>query len=264
MKTLAFINRKGGVGKTVSAVSVAYILADTYNKRVLLVDCDATGSATTAYNRVPETLNSPTTNTLLIDVDADIRAVIQKTDYPNVDIIPANGALESGEKAMLLDVQNVQQEHLKDHLSRVADDYDYCVLDCPPTLSLIAVNALVCADEVYIPTIAEKKSVEGVAAIIEAVGRLRRFSPNIVIKGVFVTMYQRAKVNAEVERQLVAWGLPVLPHIRFTTKVKDASFDELLPKYAPICTATQDYMALTATILGVSEDEKECEDNGEA
>ena len=155
MKTIAFINNKGGVGKTASVTSVAHMLATRYNKKVLVVDTDPQMNTTMMFSNVDFVSifnkiykggmenTAKNIETLLLNRNVDIHDCILHTDYENLDIIQSCLTLSEAEERIKGDVISPQQFKLKRHLKKVEDEYDYCIIDTSPSLSIININGLV-------------------------------------------------------------------------------------------------------------------------
>uniref|UniRef100_UPI0011E841D7 ParA family protein n=1 Tax=Serratia marcescens TaxID=615 RepID=UPI0011E841D7 len=143
MKVIAFLNNKGGVGKTASVTTVAHIAATYFKKRVLIIDLDPQGNSTALYNDAnieeilagllqgkPTNTIAPSVENLLIDKTFDIHKSIKKTPYENLDIIPSYLTLAEVEERLKADILSPQQFRLANHLDKIQDEYDYCFLDC--------------------------------------------------------------------------------------------------------------------------------------
>lgn len=210
MKTIAIINNKGGVGKTASTTAVSHILAAMYKKRVLVVDVDPQGNTTNLFGKVDfyalirarmgnkdaESDFPLSVSDLLIDHTLHPESVIHKTDYENLDLLPALLNLATIEEQLKCDVRRPQQYRLKDQLKKVENDYDYCLIDCSPSASILNINALVAADEVYIPTLADDGSLCGVEeTITRLVEEVMSYSDNLRVGGIYLTRYKGYKVS---------------------------------------------------------------------
>ncbi|EPZ61149.1 cobQ/CobB/MinD/ParA nucleotide binding domain protein [[Clostridium] sordellii ATCC 9714] len=129
---------------------------------------------------------------ILLDKEIDIDSVIKKTEYENIDILPSNISLAFTEKKILLDVTRNQQNRLKRVLDKIEDKYDYCIIDCPPSLNMITINALVASDEVIVPIKIDKFALDGLEYLLESIDEIKEeFNPNLQFKGCFVTMVQQ-------------------------------------------------------------------------
>lgn len=250
MKTISFMISKGGVGKTISSVNFAYILASEHNQKVLLVDLDPQGNASKAYGVNADKL---TVSDLLLDKTADISEAIYKTQYKNIDVVPADLSLIKANQSVLLDTTTVQQTRLKRHFKKVADNYDYCIFDCPTDTSMSTLNAFVMTDEVLIPVRVDLYSFDAIIKVVSIIEDMQDFNENLKLAGCFVTMYQNNNLNKQ--------GLELLKSqkafntfdtsIRYTVKVSESTYEKPLCAYAPKSTAAQDYKALVDEYLNL-------------
>lgn len=197
-KIIAFANQKGGVGKTTSAVNIAAALG-MLGKRTLLCDCDPQGNATSSVGvsrKVPQTVYD-----LLIERAVPRDAVVD-TGFKNLDLIPANSQL-NGAEFELVDAER-RESRLKDALDALAPQYDYVIVDCPPSLGILTVNTLVAADGVIIPMQCEFLSLEGLSQLVVSIRQVKqRWNPGLEITGILLTMYNgRLNLTAEVVAEL--------------------------------------------------------------
>ena len=197
---IAVANQKGGVGKTTTAVNLAASLAAA-RKRVLLVDLDAQGNATMGVGVDKSTLRWSGRDVLL--ETARPAQVIQRLDALNLSLLPANGDLTEAE--IKLRDQAAGDFALKTVLAEVAEQFDYVILDCPPALSKLTVNALVAADGVLIPMQCEYYALEGLSALVDTVTKIRRvINPRLEIEGLLRTMFDpRNNLANDVSAQLL-------------------------------------------------------------
>ena len=191
MKVLVFANQKGGVGKTTSAVNVAAGLG-ILGKKTLFVDFDPQGNASSGLGvRKPQT----TSYDVVIGRKSAADAII-KTNFKNIDIIPSSMPLAAAEFE-LADLEH-RESRLKTALEPVSGDYDYAVIDCPPSLGLLTVNALVAGDGVVIPMQCEYFSLEGLSQIMMTVKQVKKlYNPTLSLTGILITMYN-GRLNLSV------------------------------------------------------------------
>ena len=186
-RILAIANRKGGVGKTTTTVNVATAMAAT-GKKVLVVDLDPQGNASTSMG-VNKKGTMPSSYEVLIG-NVKLSQAMVWTEIPNFSLIPSSPDL-AGAEIELVDVDN-REYRLKQALNREAVNYDYILIDCPPSLSLVTINALVAADAVIVPLQCEFLALEGITDLIRNINQIKkRFNPSLALHGVVLTMYDK-------------------------------------------------------------------------
>ena len=198
-KTIAIANQKGGVGKTTTAVNLGACLA-ALHFRTLLVDFDPQGNASSGVGCERDAVEHSVYDVLAGRVSA--RDAIVGTTVPMLDLIAAKTDLAAAEIEL---VGEDNREHiLRDSLADVVDDYDFIVLDCPPSLSLITLNALCAANTVLIPIQAEYYALEGLARLLETIEMLKKsLNPGLRIEGMLITMHDaRNNLSRQVEDEV--------------------------------------------------------------
>jgi len=198
-KVLAIVNQKGGVGKTTTSVNLAASLKAT-RLEVLLIDLDPQGNATMGSGVNKSDLELSVYD--LLTENASFSDVVLHPEDAEYDLLPANGDLVAAE------VELVNAEGREQRLRRIVDavraQYDFVVIDCPPSLTMLTVNALVAADGVVIPMQCEYYALEGLSALMDTIAAIKeRLNPNLRIEGILRTMYDpRNKLTSEVNGQL--------------------------------------------------------------
>ena len=198
-KVLAIANQKGGVGKTTTCINLAASLVAT-RRHVLLIDLDPQGNATMGSGIDKHSLQHSVLDVLT--GDADLIDVMQFSEHGGYQLLPSNCDLTAAE-VVLLDLPN-KERRLLDALQPVRGNYDYILIDCPPSLSMLTINALVAADGVIIPMQCEYFALEGLTDLIGSIKRIAaELNPALQIEGILRTMYDpRLSLTNDVSQQL--------------------------------------------------------------
>lgn len=199
-KVIALANQKGGVGKTTTSVNLAASLHSACKQKVLLVDLDPQGNATMGSG-VNKNELSLTVNDVLLSMATASEAIIKATPG-GYDLLPGNGDLTAAEITLIN--QNGRERKLKEALAKVQNDYDFILLDCPPSLNMLTLNALVAADSLLIPMQCEYYALEGLSALLQTMNQVKKtVNPNLHIEGILQTMYDpRNRLAQDVAKQL--------------------------------------------------------------
>ncbi len=249
-RIIAIVNQKGGVGKSTTAVNLGASLA-ILGKSVLLVDIDPQGNSTSGLGVDKRTLERDIYGVLLSDVP--IADAIVPTGVPHLDLVPATIGLAGAEIELVSTLS--RETCLRRALASVSDKYDYVLIDCPPSLGLLTLNALTAATEVLIPVQAEYYALEGLSQLTNVVGRIREaLNPGLYISGVLVTMFDGRtrlatevldEVHAHFPRQVYRTQIP--RNIRLS---EAPSFGKPVALFDVKSRGAQAYLALAREVAG--------------
>ncbi len=198
-KIIAFANQKGGVGKSTSAINIAAALG-LLGKKTLIVDLDPQGNTTSGVGINKKQIKTSSYDILISR--SDTKSAIVKTKFENLDILPSNITL-AGAEFELVDTSN-REGRFKSAMEKVKDEYDYIIVDCPPSLGLLTLNALVASNGVVVPMLCEYFSLEGLTQLMITIREVKkRFNPSLDLAGILITMYNgRLNLSAEVLHEL--------------------------------------------------------------
>lgn len=200
-KTISIVNQKGGVGKTTTAVNLAAAIGER-DFKALIVDIDAQGNSTSGLGINKKNVKLSTYDLMISGTPA--KDAINKSNYKNLDILPASMTL-AGAEIELVDFKN-RHSKLKNALAPIKEDYDFIFLDCPPSLGLITINALCASDTFLVPIQCEYYALEGLSQLMATVRQVKRlYNEQLEIEGVLLTMYDgrlnlSQQVVSEVKR----------------------------------------------------------------
>jgi chromosome partitioning protein len=246
---IAIANQKGGVGKTTTTVNLAACLANA-GKRVLIVDADAQGNATSGVG-----IEKPRVQKDIYDVlvnEEPIDEAILHTDHKGVDIVPATIQLAGAE--IELTAQIAREMRLKLGLAPVLTNYDFVLIDCPPSLGQLSINAFTASDSILIPVQSEFYALEGLGQLLNTVKLVQKhFNPNLAIEGVLLTMYDaRTNLGTQVIEEVRShFGERVYDTVipRLTRLAEAPSYGKPIVDYDPKSRAAQVYEDLAKEVL---------------
>jgi len=195
-RVVAIANQKGGVGKTTTAINLGAALA-AFDRKIVIIDFDPQANATSGLGRSGQQNGSNAYDVLL---GADAHLALQETGFPNLSLLPSARDLVGAEIELVN--QDGRENRLREAINSIRSEFDFVFIDCPPSLSLLTVNALTAADSVLIPLQTEYFALEGLSELMESVERVRHsFNPNLEIEGILLTMYDE---RTNLARQVLA------------------------------------------------------------
>ena len=194
VRIIAIANQKGGVGKSTTAINLSACLAEQ-NQKVLLIDIDPQGNATSGVG-IDKNEAENTLYELLVG-ESELKDCIIENVYDNLSLIPSNVNL-AGAEIELVGIEG-REFLLKNQIDTIKDDYDFIIMDCPPSLNILTINAMTTADSVLVPIQCEYYALEGLTQLIHTIELVKeRLNPNLIIEGVVFTMYD-ARTNLSLQ-----------------------------------------------------------------
>lgn len=247
---IAMCNQKGGVGKTTSTINMGAAIAE-YGRRVLLVDLDPQGALSAGLGINYDDLDVTVYN-LLVDSGANVTEALHHTSVDGLDVVPANIDLSAAEIQLVNEVG--REQSLARALRPVMHDYDFIIIDCQPSLGLLTVNALSCADSVIIPMECEYFSLRGLALLMDTVDKVRdRLNFRLEVLGILVTMFDRRTNHSKevMERVVEVFGDKVFDTvITRTVRFPETSVaGEPITSWAPSSQGASQYRHLAAEVI---------------
>lgn len=248
-RILAVANRKGGVGKTTTTVNVATAMAAA-GKKVLVIDLDPQGNASTSMGIDKKGAVRSSYDVLL--GEAKLTEAVVWTEIPNFSLVPSSPDLAAAEIELI--EMDKREFALKKAINKDAVNYDYILIDCPPSLSLVTINALVAADAVIVPLQCEFLALEGISDLIQNINIIKKnFNPNLTLHGVVLTMYDKRNNLTQMVEEDVRnfFGKKVYDTvIPRNVKISEApSHGKPVLLYDFKCPGSQAYIGLTKEVL---------------
>lgn len=253
MRTIAIMNNKGGVGKTVTAIDLADILVSEYKRRVVLVDCDGQANLTRFYLPEFDGEVNPTTADILMGTAEPVWSDSLLPLRPGLDLLPADASLYELDRRAIQDGSGTPERLVWFARAAAEDDgADFLIFDCPPGFTLASVGALMAADEVVIPMMVDGFSFSGMADLTAQVAALRRTQHKLRIAGILITQWHNSPVVTQGEKLLRSMRVPVFGTvIRRTDKVVESTLDRTpVTQYSRHSAAARDYRRWVDEYLG--------------
>lgn len=251
MKTIAVMSPKGGIGKTTTSDSIAYILGEEQGKKVLVIEGDQQGDTSETFGCYePEGIGMSELIENHVNVGGRFKTtdLIRATEFSHIDIIPANGYLMQTDMNLLMKSEDEQIHRLRNALQEVNEVYDYCICDCGRLFDMVVINILVAADVVIVPVKVGGYEVKALQSISEQIGDI---NPDIKVKAI-LTMRQKNKTSLEFEdwlKDASGYDVFVTPVRRSVIAERATIAMQPLPKFSPRCITSQDYRNIVHELM---------------
>ena len=245
MRVLNICNLKGGVGKTITSVNLAYVIAHVHKMRVLVIDNDKQGNTSKFFG--VHSYDHPSVADLMTG-EKTVEEVIRHTSIAGIDCIPANMKLLEANKIVMMDTMRSQQRRLENALHPIVTYYDICIVDNAPDENMSVINALCLGEDVIIPVKVDRFTFDGVDEMLRCIDLVRsNFNPLVKFQGCVLTNYRRNEVNEQgaAYLQMMEKYKLMNTRIHWTAKVDESTFASMpIMQHSPRCRAARDYKTL--------------------
>lgn len=251
MRTVAVVNLKGGVGKSTTAINMALIMSQAHGKNVLLIDNDFQAAVTKFFGK--HSYDKPSMEDVLRNPMLSAEEVITPSGRWGLDIIPANMNMIAAADDLITDKDSDQIGRIRNILNQVEEEYDYCIIDCHPSVGIEVLNALAAAEDIIIPIKADKNALDGMEELDDIIQEIRPYNEKLESVRCLVTMYTKDIDVIKGEEVLRNSKYDVFTtHIRHSKKVTAWTYEngQSLLETTPRSAATRDYKNLVLEYMG--------------